>query len=76
MLCFAANLQARSGILDYSIALGVTSYLQTETAYIAWSAALNGFSYINKMLKRTPAYGEFQVADNIGTMTLVMYVLI
>ena len=55
------NLQARSGLLSYNVALGVTSYLEREKAYIAWSAALDGFSYIDKMLKRTAAYGDFEV---------------
>lgn len=55
----ALNL-AKSGFLDYGTALSLTSYLSKETEYIPWSAALSGLSYINKMLKRTSAYGDFK----------------
>ena len=55
----ALNL-ARAGHLDYELALGVTAYLNKETEYIPWKAALSGFSYIDIMLKRSAAYGEFQ----------------
>ena len=51
---------AKSGMLDYETALSLTSYLSKETEYIPWSAALSGLSYVNKMLKRTPAYGDFK----------------
>ena len=51
---------ARSGLLSYDIALGVTSYLNKEKEYIPWSAALGGMRYIRDMLKRTPAYGPFK----------------
>ena len=37
----AINL-ARSGLLSYEIALGVTSYLSKEVEYIPWAAALSG----------------------------------
>lgn len=47
----AMNL-ARSGLLDYKMALGVTSYLHKETEYIPWAAALDGMSYLSSMLKR------------------------
>lgn len=51
---------ARAGRLDYTIALGVTQYLSREIEYTPWKAALYGFGYIDTMLERTPAYGEFQ----------------
>ncbi len=53
--------QARSGRLDYSVALGVTSYLHREREYVPWTTALNGLGYIDVMLTRTAAYGEFKV---------------
>ena len=49
------------GLLKYEFALGVTSYLNSETEYIPWSAALSGFRYLEEMLKRTAAYGDFKV---------------
>ena len=56
----ALNL-ARAGLLDYNLALGVTSYLNKETEYIPWKAALSGFGYVRTMLRRTPAYGGYKV---------------
>jgi len=55
----ALNL-AKSGHLDYKTALSLTGYLDKETEYIPWSSALSGLSYLNTILKRTPAYGEFK----------------
>merc|ERR1719219_1183701 len=55
----AINL-ARSGLLSYEIALGVTSYLNKEVEYIPWAAALSGMGYLSQMLKRTPAYGSYK----------------
>ena len=55
----ALNL-AKSDNLDYETALGLTEYLSNEVEYIPWSAALTGLSYINKVMKRTPAYGDFK----------------
>ena len=51
---------AKSGHLDYQTALSVTGYLSKEVEYVPWVSALNGLSYINTMLKRTAAYGEFK----------------
>ena len=56
----ALNL-AKAGLLSYEIALGVTSYLEKETEYIPWKAALNGMGYLKNMLKRSPAYGDYKV---------------
>merc|ERR1712223_1454284 len=55
----AINL-ARSGLLDYTIALGVTSYLSKEVEYIPWAAALSGMGYLSRQLKRSPAYGSYK----------------
>ena len=49
-----------TGLLDYDTVLSLTSYLKSETDYIPWSAALSGLTYINNMLKRTEAYGDFK----------------
>ena len=56
----ALNL-ARVGLLKYELALGVTSYLHRETEYLPWASALTGLRYIEEMLKRTAAYGDFKV---------------
>ena len=56
----ALNL-ARAGLLDYQLALGVTKYLSNEREYIPWAAAMNGLNYLDSMLERSEAYGEFKV---------------
>ncbi len=53
---------ARAGKLDYELALQVTSYLGKEVEYLPWNSALSGLGYLNTMLKRTAAYGEFKVS--------------
>ena len=58
----ALNL-ARVGLLKYELALEVTSYLNSETEYIPWAAALTGLRYIEEMLKRTSGYGDFKVSS-------------
>lgn len=52
---------ARSGMLGYETALGITKYLTKETNFVPWRSARSGFGYINAMLSRTPAYGEYKV---------------
>jgi len=59
MIDDALNL-AKSGYLDYSTALSVTGYLKNEVEYVPWASALNGLAYLNTMLKRSAAYGEFK----------------
>ena len=46
--------------MDYTIALGVTSYLSKEVEYIPWAAALSGMGYLSRQLKRSPAYGSYK----------------
>jgi len=55
----ALNL-AKSGLLEYRTALSLTNFLSREDEYVPWAAALSGLSHLNKMLKRTAAYGEFK----------------
>ena len=56
----ALNL-ASIGLLNYDLALGVTSYLGKETEYFPWYAALNGLEYVGNMLEETASYGNFKV---------------
>ena len=35
--------------------------MDKETEYIPWAAALSGMGYLNKMLKREAAYGNFKI---------------
>jgi aminopeptidase N len=59
MLDDAFNL-ARAGRLDYTTALALTDYLGQELDYIPWTAALNGFAYIETMFKRSAGFGAFR----------------
>lgn len=69
----ALNL-ARTGKLNYSTALDVTSYLVRETEYLPWKAALTAMSYLNSMLIKFQGYDKFRVyalklLDNIYKQT-------
>lgn len=55
----ALNL-ARTGILDYNIALNVTRYLTHERNYVAWQSAFSSLHYIDVMLVRTGHYDKFK----------------
>ena len=51
---------AEIGVLNYSTALSLTNYLQKEEDFIPWHAALSSLDYLNTMLGRTGAYGDFK----------------
>ncbi|XP_046648039.1 aminopeptidase N-like [Daphnia pulicaria] len=51
---------ARTGLLDYSITLNLTHYLQREVEYIPWRSAASGIKFLDSMLCRTKIYGIFQ----------------
>ena len=56
----ALNL-AEAGQLDYETVFNLTRYLERETEYVPWDAALSSFSYIKSMMKRTSGYGLLKV---------------
>ena len=58
----ALNL-ATVGLLKYDLALTVTSYLNKETEYFPWYAALTGLEYVDNMLQETASYGNFKVSN-------------
>ncbi|XP_061386748.1 membrane alanyl aminopeptidase [Musca vetustissima] len=37
---------ARASVIDYDLALDILAYLKTETNYLPWTAAFNGYSYL------------------------------
>ncbi|EFX62776.1 hypothetical protein DAPPUDRAFT_67706, partial [Daphnia pulex] len=45
------------GLLDYETALNLARYLEHETDYVPWNAALTGMNYISSMMSRTSGYG-------------------
>jgi aminopeptidase N len=50
---------ARAGILEYGVALNLTAYLEKETDYIPWVAAIDSLAYLDLMLRSTEAYGKW-----------------
>ncbi|KAK3612374.1 hypothetical protein CHS0354_031967 [Potamilus streckersoni] len=51
---------ARAGYIDYELALGMTSYLDTEMDYAPWKSAAEGLNFISRMLSFTPHFGLWQ----------------
>ena len=56
----ALNL-ARAGLLNYSLALDMTRYLEHETEYIPWKAALSALHYIDSMFATSGHYDKLKV---------------
>lgn len=56
----ALNL-AEAGQLDYDTALNLTRYLEHETDYVPWNAALSSLGYISSMMSRSSGYGLLKV---------------
>lgn len=52
---------SQKGDLDYSITFSLLKYLEHEKEYTPWFAALVGLNPINKLMKRTPNQGVYQV---------------
>lgn len=52
---------ARSGRLDYSVALDLSTYLTNEVEYVPWEAALRHLSFLDTRLASTDAYNNFKV---------------
>lgn len=50
------------GDMDYGITFQLLKYLRHEKEYAPWLAALSGLGPINKLIKRTPNQGVFQVS--------------
>ncbi|GJQ73766.1 hypothetical protein Trydic_g18707 [Trypoxylus dichotomus] len=63
---------ARADIIDYSIALDVTSFLQNETSYYPWYAAFNAFAFLRRRLDISTTVGE-KLQLHILTMMAKLY---
>lgn len=62
---------ARAGLIQYTRALNIVSYLEHETEYYPWYSALNGLSYLNRRIGRDETLGPlFQVKKNILKLVL------
>lgn len=51
---------ARSGHIDYEVALQLIQYLTKEEEYIPWASLNNGLSYLNRMLAASTKYNLFK----------------
>ncbi|KAK3594679.1 hypothetical protein CHS0354_016345 [Potamilus streckersoni] len=47
---------ARAAILDYSVALNLSTYLHNETSYVPWKAFVDATDFIRGMLTKQSAY--------------------
>ena len=56
----ALNL-AQAGKLPYSVVLDLTMYLEHDTDYIPWVAALNALSFFYRRLTNNEGYDNFKV---------------
>ncbi|XP_069688788.1 aminopeptidase N-like [Periplaneta americana] len=65
----ALNL-ARAGLLNYSIALELTTYLISETDYIPWTSYFRGISFLDSRLAGTELYDNFKkyVLETVGLL--------
>ncbi|XP_077977862.1 aminopeptidase N-like [Glandiceps talaboti] len=52
---------ARSGDVDAMLAFQVADYLRNEDNYSPWKAAISNLGYIQKMLEKTPSYGNLEI---------------
>lgn len=55
---------ARANLLDIDIALDILYYLQRETDFIPWSTAANAFTLLERMLRGTKFYDNYQLLLN------------
>ncbi|XP_063230526.1 uncharacterized protein LOC134535382 [Bacillus rossius redtenbacheri] len=54
---------ARAGLLDYEVALNLTTYLSRETDYVPWYSALTAFTFLDARL-RGAAPQDYQLFTN------------
>ena len=52
---------AQGGLLDYDIALNLTTYLVLEKEYLPWESALSSLKYMASMMSRSSGYGHLKV---------------
>jgi len=60
--------------MDYGITFQLLKYLKHEKEYAPWLAALGGLGPINKLMKRTPNQGVFQVSINKSFFILLLII--
>lgn len=53
---------ARSGLMNYTQAFNILSFLENETEYTPWVAALTGFNWIRNRFRGTPLLAQTEVS--------------
>lgn len=48
-------------MIDYSLALDLSSYLNKETEFVPWKSFFKSITYLDNMLSSSSCYGLFQV---------------
>ena len=61
MIGDAFNL-ARGSLLDYAVALNMTTYMHSEVSYVPWKAFLDALEFIRGMLSKQSAYVLLEVS--------------
>jgi hypothetical protein len=56
---------ARAGVLNYSTALDITTYLKRETDFIPWISYFRALTFLNSRLTETKDYDNFKVKLSI-----------
>jgi hypothetical protein len=56
---------AQAGLLKYSTALDLTTYLDQETDFIPWLSYFRGLTFLNSRLAGTEDYDNFKVTKSI-----------
>ncbi|RNA18560.1 aminopeptidase N-like [Brachionus plicatilis] len=51
---------ARVGLIDYPLALDLSSYLNKETEFVPWKSFFKSITYLDNMLSSSSCYGLFQ----------------
>ncbi|CRK87601.1 CLUMA_CG001397, isoform A [Clunio marinus] len=50
---------ARGGRISYEIPLRMLEYLENESDYIPWASAYRGLNFLNRLLKDSPIYDDY-----------------
>ena len=59
---------ARGSLLDYAVALNMTTYMNSEISYVPWKAFLDALEFIRGMLSKQSAYVLLEVSKTIAKL--------
>lgn len=66
---------ARAGLLDYAIALDLSTYLNHEDDYIPWYAAMECLSYVVERMRRSDEGYEYIKVSYHGFRLIVRFLM-